>query len=149
MTLSDTHPVPNSPGWRLLAHIFHRSHRTPIDRGPGSLPALPNRDARRASHPPLQPRQRKIPGLGLAALLLSLLFLPHSLWACAACYGQSDSPLARGMNWGIMSLLGVTLLVLGGVAAFFVCLARRAAAVSATGDPGLAPGLASVSRAGA
>src|SRR2546426_9364216 len=33
--------------------------------------------------------------LGLACLW------PDSLWACAACYGQSDSPMAQGMNWGI------------------------------------------------
>ncbi len=36
--------------------------------------------------------------------------------------------MAKGMNWGIFSLLGIIVLVLGGVAAFFVYLARRAAA---------------------
>jgi hypothetical protein len=51
--------------------------------------------------------------------------------ACAACYGQSDGPLARGMNWGIFSLLVTTVLVLGGVAASFVWLARRTAAGAA------------------
>jgi hypothetical protein len=42
------------------------------------------------------------------------IFLPPSRWrrrpslfACAACYGKSDSPLASGMNWGIFTLLGV------------------------------------------
>ena len=52
-------------------------------------------------------------------------------WACAACYGQSDSPMARGMNWGIFTLLGVIGLVLGGVAGFFVYLAKRAASTPA------------------
>ena len=59
------------------------------------------------------------------------------LLACAACYGQSDSPLAAGMNWGILSLLVVIVGVLGGVAAFFVVLARRAARVSTAGMPAL------------
>jgi hypothetical protein len=53
-----------------------------------------------------------------------------SVCACAACFGQSDSPLAAGMNWGIFSLLGTILVVLGGVAAFFVFLAKRAAAAT-------------------
>jgi len=54
-----------------------------------------------------------------------------TLWfACAACYGQSDSAMAAGMNWGILSLLVVILGVLGGVAGFFIFLARRAAMVN-------------------
>jgi hypothetical protein len=69
----------------------------------------------------------------LPAVAVWLALRPASLLACAACYGQSDSPMAKGMNWGILSLLGVIALVLGGVAAFFVYLARRAATVAA--DP--------------
>jgi hypothetical protein len=52
------------------------------------------------------------------------------LLACAACYGQSDSAMAAGMNWGIFSLLGMIVIVLGGVAGFFVYLARRSSMVS-------------------
>jgi hypothetical protein len=48
--------------------------------------------------------------------------------ACAMCYGKSDSPLAKGMNWGIASLLVVVVGVLSGVATFGIFLARRAAA---------------------
>lgn len=71
-----------------------------------------------------------------ARTLLSILALPFalnppSLLACAACYGQSDSPMAAGMNWGILSLLAVVAVVLAGVAAFFVYLARRSAAFAA------------------
>jgi len=47
--------------------------------------------------------------------------------ACSACYGQSDSALAKGMNWGIFSLLGVVVAVLGGISSFFFVMARRAA----------------------
>ncbi len=67
---------------------------------------------------------------------LMLTITSHPLVACAACYGQSDSPLAKGMNWGIVTLLGTILLVLGGIAAFFVSLARRSAALSATAEAG-------------
>ncbi len=63
----------------------------------------------------------------LAALSL-LSLLPTSVQACAACYGQSDSPMAAGMNWGILSLLGVITSVLVGIAAFFVVLARKSKA---------------------
>ena len=35
--------------------------------------------------------------------------------------------MAAGMNWGIMSLLVVIALVLGGVSAFFIYLAKRSA----------------------
>ncbi len=49
----------------------------------------------------------------------------HSAPACAACYGASDSPLAQGMNWGIFSLLAVVVCVLGGIASFFIFLAKE------------------------
>ena len=59
-------------------------------------------------------------------LLLNAFWLcPASVRACAACYGQSDSPMAKGMNWGIMSLLGIIIMVLAGVAGFFIHLVRR------------------------
>lgn len=67
----------------------------------------------------------------LSAACLGVLFVPQPLWACAACYGQSDSAMAAGMNWGILSLLGMIVFVLGGVAGFFVFLARRAVKTAA------------------
>jgi len=63
----------------------------------------------------------------LAGLLSGLVLRPVALQACAACYGQSDSPMARGMNWGIFSLLFVVVFVLGTIATFFVFLAKRSA----------------------
>src|SRR5438093_5961951 len=53
--------------------------------------------------------------------------LPHSLLACAACFGQSDDSMARGMNMGIFTLLVVIGSVLVGFASFGVFLARRSA----------------------
>lgn len=56
----------------------------------------------------------------------------QSASACAACYGASDSPLAQGMNWGIMVLLGFIFCVLLGVTGFFIYIIRRANALAAT-----------------
>jgi hypothetical protein len=65
-------------------------------------------------------------------ILTWLVFLakPASVLACAACYGASDAPMARGMNWGIFSLLGVVTMVLGGIATFFVFIGKKSAAAS-------------------
>jgi hypothetical protein len=68
----------------------------------------------------------------LVASLLGVAGTP-SAWACATCFGRSDSALAQGMNMGILFLLGVILTVLATLAGFFVYLARRAAAVRAAG----------------
>jgi hypothetical protein len=70
--------------------------------------------------------------------------------ACATCFGKSDSPLAAGMNMGILTLLGFILSLLAVIAGFFVYLARRAAKTAALAlDPlpahahsGLTPTLA-------
>ncbi len=47
------------------------------------------------------------------------------LLSCAVCYGDPNSLMMQGLNWGIFVLLGVTTFVLAGFAAFFVQLARR------------------------
>ena len=69
--------------------------------------------------------------------LLGLIWLqsPAQALACASCFGQSDSALAVGMNWGIFSLLTVVIFVLSGFAAFFIYLAKRAAIVGDGNDP--------------
>jgi hypothetical protein len=53
--------------------------------------------------------------------------LPKAAHACATCFGQSDEPMARGMNMGIFTLLIVIMSVLMGIAGFFVYILRRAA----------------------
>jgi hypothetical protein len=50
------------------------------------------------------------------------------LLACSACFGKSDSSMARSLNASIFSLMGVVGTVLAGAASFFVFLAKRAAA---------------------
>jgi hypothetical protein len=55
-----------------------------------------------------------------------ILAAPRVASACPVCFGQSDSPLAKAMNMGIL----VMLLVVGGMmaafASFFISLVRRA-----------------------
>jgi ABC-type antimicrobial peptide transport system permease subunit len=63
----------------------------------------------------------------LGACLIALLLAAFSASACTACYGQSDSDMARGMNMGIYFLLAVLVVVLGSIAGFFVFIIRRAA----------------------
>jgi heme/copper-type cytochrome/quinol oxidase subunit 2 len=67
---------------------------------------------------------RKFSGKMLVAVVLAA-FAPSSLFACAACYGRSDSPLAHGINWGIFTLMGVILSVLTCIAVFFVHIVRK------------------------
>jgi hypothetical protein len=81
------------------------------------------------------------------------MVVPRSASACAACYGQSDSPMAAGMNWGICSLLVMIVVVLVGVASFFFFLIRRSAVSAASTSAAVAeswmaswPGSASVTR---
>ena len=64
----------------------------------------------------------------LATLLVSAALLQvgsRPVLGCAACFGQSDSNMARGMNVGIFALLLVITSVLCGIAGFFVYVARR------------------------
>lgn len=65
--------------------------------------------------------------LAALAYTLVLALQPASVWACSACYGASDGPMAKGMNAGIFSLLGVVVIVLGSLAGFFIYLARKSA----------------------
>jgi len=74
-----------------------------------------------------------------ASGLFALVFQPGSLFACAACYGASDSPMAKGMNWGIFSLLGVVAVVLGSIATFFVFIGKKSAAAAAEQAAASAP----------
>jgi len=70
-------------------------------------------------------RTTKILALGSAAGI-SLILLPTPAFACPVCYGAIEGPAADAMNLAILALLGVTGLVLGGVAAFFIYLTKRA-----------------------
>jgi len=61
---------------------------------------------------------------GAACVLVS----ETSALACSACFGQSDSSMARSLNASIFTLMGFIGIVLAGAVSFFVFLAKRAAA---------------------
>ena len=63
-----------------------------------------------------------------------VLLAPQPVRACAACFGQSNDQMAVGMNWGIASLLVVIVSVLGGIASFFVYIARKSSAAPGVED---------------
>jgi hypothetical protein len=68
---------------------------------------------------------RKLLKTFLAVVAGAIAIAPSSLQACAACTGRTDSSLAVGMNWGIVTLLGFVLTVLSCFVVFFVHIARR------------------------
>lgn len=45
--------------------------------------------------------------------------------ACSACYGQSDSAMAKGMNFGIFTLMAIMSTVLIGFFVFMVYLIKK------------------------
>ncbi len=61
----------------------------------------------------------------------SLLLAEQNAFACATCYGESDAPMAAGMNAGIFTLLIVVGGMLTGIMAFFVFIMRRGARLAA------------------
>jgi len=56
----------------------------------------------------------------------AMLMAPRVALACPVCFGQSDSPLAKAMNLGILAMLVVVAGVLASFASFFIYLSRRA-----------------------
>ena len=58
-------------------------------------------------------------------LALALVSLAPRAAACAACFGQSDSAQARGMNAGILVLLGFVVAFWVAMGSFFVFIVRR------------------------
>ena len=58
-------------------------------------------------------------------LLFILLFVPETTQACATCFGDPSAPAAQGINWAIITLLGVTGGVLSGVIATIISIGKR------------------------
>jgi hypothetical protein len=79
----------------------------------------------------------------LRKFLLPVLALlaPVKSFACATCYGASDSPMADGMNWGIFALLGVVVPVLATFLVFFIYLIRKSEALNHAAEKIPAPEL--------
>lgn len=60
----------------------------------------------------------------VAALAVGLL-APSVAHACPVCWGATDSPMAEGVNNGILFLLGVILAVQVGFVGLFVAIRHR------------------------
>lgn len=81
-------------------------------------------------------RKRFLSVPSVVKFMLLLLFLaPGTASACAVCFGNSDSPWAKALNWGILVLLFVVLSVLGGIVAFFMHMAKRSRMAQLPANP--------------
>ncbi len=69
---------------------------------------------------------KKTKDIGYLALA-AMFMLEQNASACAACFGESDAPMADGMNAGIFTLLIVVGGTLSGIAGFFIYIIRRGA----------------------
>lgn len=71
------------------------------------------------------------------ALMLFVLGLlvNQEAFACATCYGESDSNMASGMSWGILTLVAVAYSVLLGIVGFFGYLMYRSHKMAPLMDP--------------
>ena len=61
-------------------------------------------------------------------------FSPQITWACSVCFGDPNSPMIKGAQWGVLVLLGVVLSVLGGMIVVIISWVRRARALEAQGS---------------
>lgn len=66
---------------------------------------------------------RRLARLGLVSLLFILTQSLAS--ACPVCFGAEGDPATEGLNFAILTLLGVTGTVVGGFVSFFLRLKRR------------------------
>ena len=67
------------------------------------------------------------------------LAVPRAALACSVCFGQSDSPMAKATNMGIILMLVVVAGMLASFAAFFIYLNRRARLVAHEAETRLGP----------
>lgn len=71
-----------------------------------------------------------------AALILGTVLLSDAAYACPVCFGDPESDQAKAVTFAVATMLGTTITVLIGVAAFGVYIWRRAAAAESEGDRG-------------
>ena len=70
-----------------------------------------------------------------ATIVTLVMAVPRVVLACAVCYGAPEAAQTKGMNLGIVTMLGVTGVVLGGFGGMIFCFARRARRHSAEMTP--------------
>ena len=68
-------------------------------------------------------------------LVLGIFCFADSAHACATCYGSNvDTNMTQGMNFGILTLMGVICTVLVTFGAFLFYIFRRSANLAATAE---------------
>ena len=63
---------------------------------------------------------------GFAAVVTGALMIPGTLQACAVCYGNPESDMAKGAAAGVLVLMGIVLSVLVGIVGVAIFWMRRA-----------------------
>ncbi|MEE9161667.1 MAG: hypothetical protein V3U35_01730 [Candidatus Neomarinimicrobiota bacterium] len=76
-----------------------------------------------------------IPGIRGLVALSAVAWLPDLAWGCATCFGAPEDPVTTGIKIAMMSMLGVTMVVLGSIGAFMVHLGRKSKSVHASQFP--------------
>jgi hypothetical protein len=73
-------------------------------------------------------RGRRPPSTTLAGVLAAsvMILAPRAAFACPVCFGANDSPLALGINYGILVMLGIIGALWVAFGSFFMYLRRRA-----------------------
>ena len=73
-------------------------------------------------------RDRRSRSTMLVGVLVTcvLVAAPRVAFACPVCFGENDSPLALGINYGILAMLGVIGVLWVAFGSFFIYLRRRA-----------------------
>lgn len=62
----------------------------------------------------------------LSLLAAATLFFPFSqASACAVCFGEKGNHVTDAISWSILFMLGLLVLVLGGIIAFFATIVIR------------------------
>lgn len=76
-----------------------------------------------------------IPGIRALVAVPAVAWLPDLAWGCATCFGAPEDPVTTGIKIAMLSMLGVTMVVLGGIGAFMVHLGRKSKSVHASKSP--------------
>jgi heme/copper-type cytochrome/quinol oxidase subunit 2 len=62
----------------------------------------------------------------VAAAVVAAVMLPEMVRACAVCYGNPESDMAKGAAAGVLVLMGIIVSVLAGIVGVTVFWMRRA-----------------------
>ena len=69
--------------------------------------------------------------VSLAAFIVSLLATARGAEACAVCFGDPNSPMVKGVMWGVLVLFVIVGFVLVGIAAIGFVWMRRSRRLAA------------------